>query len=113
MTFPSVPADADPDPTTQITWPTARPRRGRRAPLDNLPRFEIGQRDGGGTGDIHTSGANGKNGKTGVEPGRRHLSTWNLVTLSISMAGAQVAWTVELGCARLQVFSICAEVELR
>ncbi|KAF9019235.1 MFS general substrate transporter [Hymenopellis radicata] len=27
----------------------------------------------------------------------RRLSTWNLITLSISMAGAQIAWTVELG----------------
>ncbi|EKM80157.1 hypothetical protein AGABI1DRAFT_38124 [Agaricus bisporus var. burnettii JB137-S8] len=29
--------------------------------------------------------------------GKRHLSTWDLITLSISMAGAQIAWTVELG----------------
>lgn len=30
-------------------------------------------------------------------PGKKKLSTWNLITLSISMAGAQIAWTVELG----------------
>ncbi|KAJ7590853.1 hypothetical protein C8J56DRAFT_781752 [Mycena floridula] len=28
---------------------------------------------------------------------KRRLSTWDLITLSISMAGAQIAWTVELG----------------
>ncbi|GJJ07487.1 hypothetical protein Clacol_001689 [Clathrus columnatus] len=28
---------------------------------------------------------------------KRHLTTWNLFTLSLGMAGAQVAWTIELG----------------
>jgi solute carrier family 45, member 1/2/4 len=28
---------------------------------------------------------------------RRRMTTWDLVNLSISMAGAQIAWTVELG----------------
>ncbi|KAJ3561061.1 hypothetical protein NP233_g10429 [Leucocoprinus birnbaumii] len=32
-----------------------------------------------------------------MAPGKRKLSTWDLITLSISLAGAQIAWTVELG----------------
>jgi solute carrier family 45 protein 1/2/4 len=32
-----------------------------------------------------------------VDVTKQRLSTWNLITLSISMAGAQIAWTVELG----------------
>lgn len=33
-------------------------------------------------------------------PGKRHLTTWSLFTLSLGMAGAQVAWTIELGLVR-------------
>lgn len=44
------------------------------------------------------TGSNGQGkGKVGTAPGEGGLSTWNLITLSISMAGAQMAWTVELG----------------
>lgn len=32
-----------------------------------------------------------------VLSGKRQLTSWDLITLSISMAGAQIAWTVELG----------------
>jgi solute carrier family 45, member 1/2/4 len=101
MTFPTVTADADPDPTTQIAWPSARPKRIRHVPQVDLLHAEVEQRDNGRVGDVHYSGDNGK--KASAEPGKRHLSTWNLITLSISMGGAQVAWTVELGCVQLQV----------
>jgi hypothetical protein len=99
MAFPTVVADADPDPTTQIAWPTARPKRVQPAPQENSSRSEIEQRGGDVPRDIHSVDDNAKKGKSAAEPGRRHLSTWDLITLSISMGGAQVAWTVELGCA--------------
>ncbi|TRM67670.1 hypothetical protein BD626DRAFT_394892 [Schizophyllum amplum] len=55
--------------------------------------------------------AEGAHAEGGAPPARQHspeaalptdakkkrLSTWDLITLSISMAGAQIAWTVELG----------------
>jgi len=97
MAFPAVVADADPDPTTQIAWPTARPKRVQPQPQDNSTRFEIEQRDGNGPRDRHSEDDNAKKGKSVAKPGKRHLSTWDLITLSISMGGAQVAWTVELG----------------
>jgi hypothetical protein len=86
MTLPEV----DPDPTTQIPWPGARKRsdpdpddsrvsQPPANPTNNSPRRpSVGSK----------ADANGK---------RRRLSTLDLVYLSISMAGAQIAWTVELG----------------
>jgi solute carrier family 45 protein 1/2/4 len=88
MTLP--PVDPDPDPTTQIPWPGARKRSSDRDldvsrvpppadPTTNSPRRpSVGSK----------ADANGK---------RRRLSTLDLINLSISMAGAQIAWTVELG----------------
>ena len=35
--------------------------------------------------------------ETSRTPSGRQLTSWDLITLSISMAGAQIAWTVELG----------------
>jgi solute carrier family 45 protein 1/2/4 len=89
MTFPAV-ADADPDPTTQIAWPSARPKCVHQAPPEGIRHAQPEQRDNDGLGDILPSDVN-------LKIGKRHLSTWNLITLSISMAGAQIAWTVELG----------------
>lgn len=100
MTFPSADPDADPDPTTQITWPGARPRR-TPAVGGNLP----GDGDRGneeGTTRSDASGGHAKKDVSGVESGKRRMSTWNLMTLSVSMAGAQIAWTVELGYVQLQ-----------
>lgn len=100
MAFPTVVADADPDPTTQMAWPTARPKRVQPGPQENSYRSEIEQRGGGNVPrDRHSVDDNTKKGKSAAEPGKRHLSTWDLITLSISMGGAQVAWTVELGYA--------------
>lgn len=86
--------DADPDPTTQIAWPASH--RSRTTSYSQQETQSVEQEshqavDGNGkqtdrSGKQHTS-----------EPGRTRLTTWNLITLSISMAGAQIAWTVELG----------------
>ncbi|KAJ6628757.1 hypothetical protein B0H10DRAFT_2259627 [Mycena sp. CBHHK59/15] len=75
------------DPTTQVPWPT-RPKEPRTA-------------SDGSAGSEHEA----PNGQGNVEEvvknvltsRKRRLSTWDLITLSISMAGAQIAWTVELG----------------
>ncbi|KAI6034373.1 MFS general substrate transporter [Pisolithus microcarpus] len=71
-------ADADPDPTSQIAWPATRNRQRTSTTVSY-------QSVAGGGKRPH------------VEPKRVRFSTWNLFTLSASMAGAQVAWTIELG----------------
>lgn len=88
MTLPAV--DPDPDPTTQIPWPGAR-KRSDRDPDDS--RVSSPPANPTNNSSRHPSvcskaDANGK---------RRRLSTLDLFNLSISMAGAQIAWTVELG----------------
>lgn len=102
MTFPAVTADSDPDPTTQITWPTARPKR------TSLPHEELtadGRGNEDGTGDTQVREGTVKNGESNGQQGTGRLSTWNLFTLSISMAGAQIAWTVELGYVQLCTYA--------
>lgn len=81
MTFPSISPDADPDPTTQLSWPTARPKRSQ--PLPTPPPVD--------------SEVESTQGQSDNVPGKRHLTVWDLITLSIAMGGAQIAWTVELG----------------
>lgn len=81
--------DADPDPTTQIAWPASH----RSRTTSNSPEeTESVEQE-----SYQTIDGNGKQKQHASEPGRTRLSTWNLITLSISMAGAQIAWTVELG----------------
>ncbi|KAI6003738.1 MFS general substrate transporter [Pisolithus albus] len=84
-------ADADPDPTSQIAWPATRNRQRTTSttPLDN------GCRSGETTVSYQSVAGGGK--RPHVEPKRVRFSTWDLFTLSASMAGAQVAWTIELG----------------
>ena len=78
----------DPDPTTQIPWPGARKRSDR----DVDPQ-----------GTVQSNGNSRYNSRRPSViardelNGKRRLSTLDLFNLSISMAGAQVAWTVELG----------------
>ncbi|KAG6854846.1 hypothetical protein C0991_012036 [Blastosporella zonata] len=81
-------ADSDPDPTTQIPWPSGRPRH--TPDLDEASKPTTPSDDG----LIRLAPET-----TAKKPdlGRRRLTTWDLITLSISMAGAQIAWTVELG----------------
>lgn len=78
----------DPDPTTQIPWPGARKRSDRdvdtpgAAQSTGSSRYHSPQRPSVIGGELH---------------GKRRLSTLDLFNLSISMAGAQITWTVELG----------------
>ena len=84
------PVDPDPDPTTQIPWPGARKRSDRDA--DNST---VSSPPANSTNDSSRRPSVGS--KADASGKRRHLSTVDLINLSISMAGAQIAWTVELG----------------
>ena len=79
-------ADTDDDPTSQMPWPAARSRLQSDTAVD-------------GGMSIPTSGDGGPvdSKNTNSPAGRRMLSTWNLITLTIAMGGSQMAWTVELG----------------
>lgn len=81
-------ADSDPDPTTQIPWPSGSPRQA--SDLDEAVKPATPSDDGVVRSAPETTPKK-------LESGRRRLTTWDLITLSISMAGAQIAWTVELG----------------
>ena len=74
-------ADSDPDPTSQIPWPSRGrvPARVESSAVKKDPVPPIRPR------------------RMSAVQERRLFSTWDLITLSISMAGAQIAWTVELG----------------
>jgi solute carrier family 45, member 1/2/4 len=80
-------ADGDPDPTTQIPWPSARSRHA----VEGLDSANVAVDSG------TPQNAPEPNGKTKATSTKRQLTTWDLFTLSVSMAGAQIAWTVELG----------------
>ena len=85
MTVPTF-ADADPDPSTQQAWPRKNRNQGDAHSGPGAEGRQAGQGPSHPGKDDH-----------GAEHGIAHLSQWNLVTLSIAMAGAQIAWTVELG----------------
>jgi solute carrier family 45 protein 1/2/4 len=92
MTLPHI-SGADPDPTTQIPWPGARKRSDREldAPgtgTNALPVNSTSRDSPRRPSVVSRPEVNGKRGR---------LSTFDLFNLSISMAGAQIAWTVELG----------------
>ncbi|KIK68025.1 hypothetical protein GYMLUDRAFT_36839 [Collybiopsis luxurians FD-317 M1] len=78
-------ADADQeDPTTQIAWPNSRRRESDPTNTTYHEPTPVPEQE------------------STVVPGKpkilkRKLSTWDLITLSISMLGAQIVWTVELG----------------
>ncbi|KAF8974437.1 hypothetical protein BDZ97DRAFT_1646725 [Flammula alnicola] len=80
-------ADSD-DPTSQIPWPAARGRQQEQTESSV-------NGDTAAPAKLNATDATNKRSRT--PPGRRTLSTWDLITLSISMGGAQIAWTVELG----------------
>lgn len=94
MTFPLVSSDADPDPTTQIAWPGARPKRSQPQLRAPPPEDTRDHDDEGGQGHAKR---NSPDSSPENAPGKRQLTAWNLITLSIAMGGAQIAWTVELG----------------
>lgn len=89
MTFPS--ADADPDPTTQIPWPS---RTAKRFRLQNDEDEEAEPDDQRGR---PMDASNGKLSSSKERNTSGKMSTLDLMKLSVSMAGSQVAWTVELG----------------
>ncbi|KAJ3716334.1 hypothetical protein DFJ43DRAFT_1006864 [Lentinula guzmanii] len=81
-------ADADQeDPTTQLTWPSSR---RRESDSSNVLRDEAQ------TPTAITEQDTTMTGKSKALKKKR-LSFWDLITLSISMLGAQIVWTVELG----------------
>lgn len=98
MTFPSN-ADVDPDPTTQMTWPSGR----RNTSGSNILKsgYVGGEAESpqAERGPLRLNTGNASI-KTLVNPPgtKKRLTTKDLIFLSISMAGAQIAWTVELGC---------------
>lgn len=86
--------DADPDPTSQIAWPAARHRQHTSSGL----QLEQGpEAPSDAPVPYHSTDDSGKRAAVPAEHSRRLLSTWDLITLSISMGGSQIAWTVELG----------------
>lgn len=88
MTLPSI-SGVDPDPTTQIPWPGARKRSDRELNAPGATTPPLNSRNASWHGsEVSRAEINGKH---------RRLSTSDLFNLSISMAGAQIAWTIELG----------------
>lgn len=83
--IPTIP-DSDPDPTTQIPWPAARSRQAVQLPS---PPASIEPSESRTPEEVTKNGP--------ASAAKRRLTSWDLFTLSISMAGAQMAWTVELG----------------
>ena len=94
MTFPTN-VDADPDPTSQITWPGRQGDRGCRGSKHNLDdprsssRPSVSRANGSGLSKPPAAEAEGS--------GKKRMSTLDLFNLSIAMGGSQVAGTVELG----------------
>ncbi|THH12545.1 hypothetical protein EW146_g7599 [Bondarzewia mesenterica] len=89
-------ADADPDPTTQIPWPGAR--KGSEGVVEQGSSSASSTSLEDNTDDQLVSDETGPRTKSGEDDrGKRRLSTLDLFNLSISMAGAQIAWSVELG----------------
>ncbi|KAI0732995.1 major facilitator superfamily domain-containing protein [Fomitopsis betulina] len=92
MPFPATSADADPDPTTQIAWPS---RNGMQR--GDVQDHGAVAEDGEGS----TASLSGKRTRTPEREGDgdsdRRMSTLDLMKLSVAMGGSQVAWTVELG----------------
>lgn len=90
-------SQADPDPTTQIAWPSSRKAfpNGDDEPLSPVdqPRqvLQIPHVRFGGSQQRSTTP------EPAAEPGKRSLTTWDFIFLSVSMLGAQITWSVELG----------------
>jgi solute carrier family 45, member 1/2/4 len=90
MTVPVL-ASSDPDPSFQLPWP----RKNRtQNEVDVIAEPSVQEQ---GEDPPNRQDPTNKPPSYAEQPGRRRLSTWDLFTLSVAMAGAQVAWTVELG----------------
>ena len=94
----------DPDPTTQMAWPAshradAESTTSREGQLTQADRYRAPSAMAKPKSPHRNATKNGESSQEeDLEIGRARLSTWQLFKLSISMAGAQIAWTVELGC---------------
>ncbi|KAH7105653.1 MFS general substrate transporter [Auriculariales sp. MPI-PUGE-AT-0066] len=80
MTFPAPAADST-DPSSQVPWPT-RPIPRTRPP---------GQANG-----EYDDAESRARARSASRMSMRQMSTWHLFTLTVSMAGAQMAWIIEL-----------------
>ncbi|KAI0324961.1 MFS general substrate transporter [Cubamyces sp. BRFM 1775] len=90
MTFPTT-VEPDTDNESQVAWPIRPSERGRRA-------SQKSQRERDAQDSPAPAGRqNGKSGDAAAASGKKRMSTLDLINLSISMGGSQVAWTVELG----------------
>ncbi|CDO71304.1 hypothetical protein BN946_scf184908.g61 [Trametes cinnabarina] len=94
MTFPAT-VEPDADSASQRAWPIRPSERGRRA-SQKSQREQIEQEGRAGSASRANGKANDANGATPAN-GKKRMSTLDLIYLSISMGGSQVAWTVELG----------------
>jgi hypothetical protein len=94
MTFPSNSgAMSDPDPSTQMAWPTSRRDESMSPEEFRAPLPELLPNNGRAK-----PARDAKIEERQEEIGRKRLTSWDLFCLSISMLGAQIVWTVELGC---------------
>lgn len=80
----------DPDPTSQIPWPSGRNASGVSNTSANDIQAEV-------ISGRQPTKYTGTHQEDAIITTLRPLTKWNLFTLSIGMLGAQVAWTVELG----------------
>ena len=98
MTFPAN-ADSDPDPTSQIAWPGRQGKRdstnGKHQPVSERDRR--GSRSSAPNGGPLKPTPAGPTEEAEGSSEKKRMSTLDLIYLSISMGGSQVAWTVELG----------------
>lgn len=83
----------DIDPTSQLAWPTST-RKDTTPAHDRVPQED---RYRASSAQKKKSPQRSANDPDTADIGKARLSTRQLFNLSISMAGAQVAWTVELG----------------
>jgi solute carrier family 45, member 1/2/4 len=105
----------DPDPTTQIAWPSGRKAGGvsSTSVISDLN----GSYESESHSEVNPHIEPMKNTRRISHPhqddakpqGLKPLTKWNLFTLSLGMAGAQVAWTVELGYVTCNPVRICLQ----
>lgn len=96
MPFPTAAAAADPtDPASQIAWPGRKLSGASIVSADQERRAADGCRRR--EPSKYGGDADALNENDTSVPGVNRLTKWNLFTVSLGMAGSQVAWTVELG----------------
>lgn len=95
------PCADDPDPTTQLAWPSSRDDEASTGAInggrndDQLNRYKASTVAKPLNRNVPKPSERLPTENSDI--GRTRLSTLQLFNLSISMAGAQIAWTVELG----------------